>query len=202
MLYDGKESTPVSFRQGRQTGEKLKMAKLAVRLINEGDLIFLDSSSTVLHIADFINGMKDITVVTNGLIAAKKFSDAGAKVFSTGGRLLAESSALVGHTAERAFSEFNADVMFFSAAAFSTTAEISDWSEDERNMRVTMAKTAKTKVFLCDSSKFDKQSAFRFGNVSEVDYIVTDQPVSEELSRKMTLVSSSEDSAFLYKIIK
>ena len=202
MLYDGKESTPVSFRQGRQTTEKLKMAKLAVRLINDGDLIFLDSSSSVLHIADFISGFKDITVVTNGLIAAKKFSDAGAKVFSTGGRLLAESSALVGHTAERAFSEFNADVMFFSAAAFSATAEISDWSEDERNMRVTMAKTAKTKVFLCDSSKFDKQSAFRFGNISAVDYIVTDKPASESLKEKITLVSSSDDVAFLYKVIK
>ena len=41
----------------------------------DGDLIFLDSSSSVLHIADFVSSFKDITVVTNGLIAAKKLAE-------------------------------------------------------------------------------------------------------------------------------
>ncbi len=202
MLYEGRESTPVSFRQGKQTGEKLKMARLAVRLIQDGDLIFIDSSSSVLHIADFINGLKDITVVTNGLIAAKKLADAGAEVFSTGGRLLAESSALVGQLAECALSEFNADVMFFSAAALSMTGEISDWSEDERNMRRAMAKTATTKVFICDSSKLDKKCSYRFGSLGDVDYIVTDKPLPDEFTQKVTLISGADDDAYLYKINK
>ena len=202
MLFDGKESTPVSFRQGKHTGEKGKMARLAVRLINDGDLIFLDSSSTVLHLADYLGNLKELTAVTNGLIAAKRFSDAGTKVFSTGGRLLAESSALVGHSAERTVEEFNADIMFFSAAALSLDGIISDWSEDERNMRLSMARSSKVKVFLCDSSKFDKKCSFRFGGLSEVDYIVTDKPLSEDLMGNLSLASDSEGSAYLYKIIK
>ena len=202
MLYEGRESTPVSFRQGKQTAEKMKMARLAKRLIHDGDMIFLDSSSSVLHIADFIGTFKDITVVTNGLIAAKKLADAGAEVFSTGGRLLAESSALVGSIAERALEEFNADVMFFSAAALSMTGEISDWSEDERNMRRAMAKTATTKVFICDSSKLDKKCSYRFGSLCDVDYIVTDKPFADAFSDKLMLISGADDDAYLYKINK
>ena len=202
MLYEGKESTPVAFRQGKQAGEKGKMAKLAVNMISDGDLIFFDSSSTVLHLADYISNFKNITVVTNGLIAAKKFSDAGARVFSTGGRLLAESSALVGHSAERTVDEFNADIMFFSAAALSDDGIISDWSEDERNMRLSMAKASKIKVFLCDSSKFDKKCSFRFGGLSDVDYIVTDKPLHEKIAEKLSLISDSESGALLYKMVR
>ena len=69
-------------------------------------------------------------------------------------------------------------------------------------MRMTMAKTAKVKVLLCDSSKFDKKCAFRFGRLSDVDYIITDKPLSDEFFDKLTLISDAEDSAYLYKINK
>ena len=163
----------------------------------------LDSNNaSALHMADNIDRSGKHTVITNGLLAAKKFAESGALVYSTGGRLLTESYAFVGHTAEESLDKYNADIMFFSAASLSDKGVISDWSEEECNMRVAMTKHAKTKVFMCDSTKFATTSAFKLFPISKVDYVVCDAPLSDKIlaSFSLTLVDSTE--AYLYKIEK
>ena len=60
----------------------------AADLIEEGDTIFLDSSSTNLFIVDFIKNMNNITIVTNGLeIAYKLMHCSNLNTIVTGGDL-------------------------------------------------------------------------------------------------------------------
>jgi hypothetical protein len=142
------------------------------------------------------------TVITNGLLAAKKFAEAGALVYSTGGRLLTESYAFVGHTSEESLDKYNADIMFFSAASLSDKGMISDWSEEECNMRVAMSRHAKVKVFMCDSTKFSSTSAFKLFSLSKVDYVVCDSPLSDKILTSFSLNLVADDPAYLYKIEK
>ena len=135
-------------------------------------------------------------------MAAKKFAEAGALVYSTGGRLLTDSYAFVGHTAEESLDKYNADVMFFSAASLSDKGVISDWSEEECNMRVAMSRHAKTKVFMCDSAKFATTSAFKLFPIYDMDYIVTDKPLAENIAKELVLVSDEDAPAYLYKTYK
>ena len=202
MLYEGKETSPVYFRQGKNAGEKARMAKAAATLLRVGDVIYADASSTVLHLADNIDKNGKYTVITNGLLAAKKFAEAGTLVYSTGGRLLTDSYAFVGHTAEESLDKYNADIMFFSAASLSDKGVISDWSEEECNMRVAMSKHAKIKVFVCDSTKFSTTSAFKLFPLSKVDYVVTDAPLSERIMAAFSPIVIETSPAYIYKIEK
>ena len=202
MLYEGKETSPVYFRQGKNAGEKARMAKCAASLLRVGDVIYADASSTALHVADNIDKNGKYTVITNGLLAAKKFAESGALVYSTGGRLLTDSYAFVGHTAEESLDKYNADIMFFSAASLSDKGAISDWSEEECNMRVAMSKHAKVKVFMCDSTKFSTTSAFKLFSLSKVDYIVSDAPLSEKIMSSFSPILVKTSPAYLYKIEK
>ena len=93
-------------------------------------------------------------------------------------------------------------IMFFSAASLSDKGIISDWSEEECNMRVAMSKHAKVKAFMCDSSKFSTTSAFKLFPVSKVDYIITDAPLNEKLFAIFTLNLVSDSPAYLYKVEK
>ena len=202
MLYDGKETSPLYFRQGKNSSEKARMARLAATLITTGAVIYADASSTALQLAECLPKNEKLTVITNGLLAAKSFADEGVQVYSTGGKLLTESYAFVGHTAEEALSKYNADIMFFSAASLSSDGEISDWSEEECNMRIAMTRSAALKVFMCDSSKFSKRSPFKLMAIDAMDYVVTDEPLPEGIRERFLLVSPESATAYLYKNLK
>ena len=70
--------------------------------------------------------------------------------------------------------KYNADIMFFSAAALSADGIISDWSEDEAMLRIEMAKCSRKKVLLCDSSKFEKTSTFKLFKLSPISVTFCD----------------------------
>lgn len=200
MLYEGKETSPVYFRQGKNAQAKAKMGKVAASLVRTGDVIYADASSTVLHIADHLDKNSKCTVITNGLLAAKKFAELGATVYSTGGRLLTDSYAFVGHSSEESLDKYNADIMFFSAASLSDKGSISDWAEEECNMRVAMSKHAKVKVFMCDSSKFGTTSAFKLFSISKVDYVITDTTLPERVVSSYPMILEKESPACLYRV--
>jgi DeoR family glycerol-3-phosphate regulon repressor len=89
--------------------------------------------------------------------------------------------------------------MFFSSSSLSEDGTISDYSEEETSLRVCMAKMAKTKVFLCDETKFQKTSAFNLFTLSDIDYVVTGAPLPDAIVKKHGLQIVSDDEAFMYK---
>jgi DeoR/GlpR family transcriptional regulator of sugar metabolism len=199
---DGRSDLPVSFRSGTNAQEKLRICKAAASLIPDGALIFTDASTTALQLAGCIKETSDITVVTNGYLACKLFSDKGLRVFSTGGRLLANSLAFVGDGARRSVESYNADVMLFSASSLDENGMISDYSEEETSLRLCMASRAKTKIFLCISSKFGSRSSFNLFPLSSVDYAVTGEPLSESIISSCGLTLISSENAYVYSHCK
>lgn len=202
MFVDGKSNTPLYLRREQNANEKLKMCHSAVSLINQGDTVFLDASTTVSRISDFLSDTQDVTVVTNSLPISMKLAQAGIKVYSTGGRVLRESLAFVGISAEKSVSTFYADIMFFSIASLSDDGIISDWSEDEAMLRVEMAKNSDKTVLMCDSSKIGTRSTFKLFTLANIDYVITDKKLSSELIEKYFLTLISSDPAYIYKSSK
>lgn len=200
MLLAGEENTPIYFRREKNAKEKTMMCRVAAELISDRDVIFVDASSTVFHISDFLEEKKEITVVTNSHLAAQRFLERNMATYCTGGKLLKESFVYAGYAAETAASLYNADIMFFSAASLSDDGMISDWSDEERSMRAVMNKSAKISVFMCDSSKIGKVSAFKLFSLDSVDYLITDKPVSDELVERYSMTIKVSEPACLYKI--
>ena len=200
MILDGNTKPPVYFRREHHAQEKLRMCGAAATLISEGDTVFIDASTSVFHIADFIEKEKGITVVTNGLPIATRLAETGIKVYSTGGRLLKESLAFVGISAGNSAASFNADSLFFSVASLSLDGILSDWSEDEAMLRIEMAKNAKRKILLCDSSKIGTTSTFKLFPITEIDYLVTECELPRELTERIALEKILETPAIIYKV--
>ncbi len=199
VLADGRVNTPVPFRRGRRTREKVNICRLAATLIGEGDFIFADASTTAFYLSEFIKESDGVTVLTNGLSICAALSERNITVFSTGGRLLKESEAFVGKRAEAAVEYFNADIMFFSTSAFDGSGMVSDFSEEEVALRQVMRARSARVVFLCDSEKFGKRSAFVAFPLDEVDNIVTDKPLDGGIAEKYGFaVIKEQDGCLLY----
>ncbi len=200
VLANGKVNTPIPFRRGTRAKEKKNICRLAATLIKPEKLLFIDASTTAFFLSEYIDKSSNVTVVTNGLPLCSALGEAGVRTFSTGGRVFHESEALIGSVAERTVTEYNADMMFFSASSFDYDGLISDYCEEENDLRRIMRRHSKTAVFMCDSGKFGTRSAFSFFNLSEIDYLITDRALDADTLRALSLTEEAEDAgAVLYR---
>lgn len=178
----GSRLIPYDLRAHQNEGRKRTVASLAASLVHDGDVVFLDGSTTAFYLVDHLSRLHGVTVVTNGLSSAVALSGTQVRLLSTGGRPNPENpSALVGPYAERLISEMHADVVFFSAQSLSLDGEITDCFEEEISLRRLMCRRASRRVFLCDGSKLGKTSSFSLCGVGDVDTVVCDLPAPDGL---------------------
>ena len=141
-----------TFRIHQNSFEKKKIALSAIKLIKNGDIIFLDGSTSAFYIAEYLKEFQNIRVITNGIDTLSLLSKYNIPAYSTGGQVSTENpSVLVGHYAEDMICNFHADIAFFSAQSMDNNGEIYDCFESENFLRRTMMKNAKINVFLCKS---------------------------------------------------
>lgn len=173
-------SPSFTFRFHQNSFEKKKMALSAIKLIKDGDIIFLDGSTSAYYIAEYLNEFKDIKVITNGIDTLSLLSKNNITAYSTGGQVSsANNSVLVGRYVENTIQNFYADIAFFSAQSLSEQGEIYDCFEEENFLRSAMLKNAKKKVFLCDNTKLNRTSPFHLCSLKDVDCIVSNASLSQ-----------------------
>ena len=115
---------------------KKAIARKAVSLINEGDVIFIDGSTTAFYLAEYLSGFEKLKVITNGIEALNYLTKYRIDVYSTGGLLSPPNrSVLVGNFAQRMINSVHADVVFFSSQSMDANGTIYDCYEEENRIR-------------------------------------------------------------------
>ena len=162
-------------RTQKNINEKRQIAQKAVSLIRDGNIIFLDQSSTSFYLANELINRSSITVVTNNIEIMMLLSNSGVKLISSGGFLSDENrNCLIGGDAQRTFESIYADILFFSVKAIDDNGIVTDCAIEEIAVRNEMLKNAEKKVLLCDSSKFGVRAPFKQCELGEIDYLISD----------------------------
>lgn len=175
------DSTVTSFatRMHTNVAEKRRIALKAIKLIHEGDVIFLDASSTTYFLTEYLNEFSKIKVITNGIDTLATLASKGVNVFSTGGQVSSESpKVLIGQFARNAVHSVHANIAFFSAHGINENGEIFDSNQSCNEITSCMIKCSDRVVCLCDNTKIGKSGAFKVCDVSDIDYIVCDSDVN------------------------
>lgn len=171
--------TSFATRVHTNVAEKRRIALKAIKLIREGDVIFLDASSTTYFLTEYLNEFSKIKVITNGIDTLAALAAKGISAYSTGGKVSRESpSVLVGQFARNAVYGVHADVAFFSVHGINENGEIFDTNQSCNEITSCMIKCSDKVVCLCDNTKIGKSGAFKICDVSDVDYVVCDRDVS------------------------
>ena len=185
---DNNFSPSFTFRIHQNSFEKKKIALTAIKLIKNGDIVFLDGSTSAFYIAEYLKEFENIRVITNGIDTLSLLSKNKILAYSTGGQVSTENpSVLVGRYAEDMICNFHADIAFFSAQAMDNNGEIYDCYEEEIFLRRAMIKNAKTKVFLCDNTKFGKISPYHLCSLKDIDYIASNQALPDTIPTEKCL---------------
>lgn len=174
--------------------KKRAIAKLAIELIPNDSVVFLDGSSSSYYLAELLAGRKNITVISNNIDSVNVLAESNIDhIYSTGGRVSKTNRAvLTGSFAENMASSIHADFFFFSTLALSKNGIISDDSESENKLRKIMFANSDKRILLCDSKKLGHTSIFSFCNVSELDYLVCDEDISGYFDEDF------KETAFIY----
>jgi len=174
---------PFIVRKTANVTSKQQIADTIASLIQDGDHIMMDASSTAVYIAKQLKNKKNLTIITNSVEILIELSDVtGWKVLSTGGVLKEGSLSLVGYQAEKMISSFHVDKTIISCKGLDIDKGISDSNEMEAHIKKLMIDSANVKILAADSSKFDKISFTKICEIPEIDIIVTDQEPDQKWS--------------------
>lgn len=166
---------PFNVRKKRNILQKKKIAMLAEQLIENGDHIILDASTTAVSIAKAIKHKKNLTVITNSIEIMIELADVPDwTIISTGGRLREGYLALVGPRVAEGLQSYHVEKAFISCKGVDISNGFTDGNEDFASAKSIMLHRAKEKVLAIDSSKFDTVGFAHIGNVEDLDYIITD----------------------------
>lgn len=167
---------PFNVRKKHNVHGKQKIANLVADMINDGDHIMLDASSTAVFIAKALKSKKRLTVVTNSIEVLLELADAPDwNVITPGGVLREGFLALVGPKAVNGIASYNVEKTFVSCKAFDPDKGFSDTSEEFVQVKQTMLQAGKECILVVDSSKFYKLAFSTVGHLKDIDILITDK---------------------------
>ena len=160
---------------------KDRIGKLAAGFIEPGDTIILDSGTTTTAIANHLNHIKKLSVITTGVnIALQLGGEPGVNILLTGGSFKFPTLSTSGDKAANFFENVLAQKLFLATACISPRHGLSFPSETDIKLKMAMINAANTVYVVADSSKIDKVSMFALPcDWQHIDYLITDNGISD-----------------------
>lgn len=163
----------------KNMSQKHAIAKYAASLIEDGDTIFMNSSSTVLLMLDYIRD-KRVIIVTNNGKAIGYPKENGIELIITGGEVYNRKQSLVGEFALHTLSKITADKAFIGVGGISVKGGITTSVLQETAINELMLKRCKGPCFiLAATSKIGREHNFLSGSIQQVNTIVTGKGADE-----------------------
>ena len=152
------------------------MAEIAASLVNDGDHIFLDASTTAVFVEKALKGKERLTVITNSLEILLELADvSGWNIISTGGVMKEGYLAFLGSKTDESIRSYYVDKVIISCKALDQEWGIMESQEAFGSTKRAMMKSGRKKILVIDSTKFDQKAFSVAGSMKEVDMVVTDK---------------------------
>ena len=174
-------------RQVEELPRKMAIASLARELIQPGQTIFLDGSTTCHELAKQLTSDTVAHIVTNSLAVLLELKNRpNLELTILGGTLNTDGNTVDGPLAVENAEKFSVDVCFFSAYGF-TPRGISNPGLIGTSIKKAMIRGGTRSVLLADATKFGRRGFVEFCPWNDVDLLVTDslsdnelQPIAEQ----------------------
>lgn len=160
--------------------EKNIIAEQAKKIINDDHILFLDSSSTVLHLVHHLHKFKGLQVVTNGVVTASLLSEyTTASVNILGGCIVPKRFTINGSKAFNDVLTYNADLAFVSCRGFDVNVGATEATEGEALIKQAFRKRSKKVVLMVTNDKINHKFLHQSLGCSDIDYLITDRPLKD-----------------------
>ncbi len=167
-------------RAARNTEAKARIARAALALVEDGDTVALDASTTALALARILHARK-VAAIVSGLDAAEELAQSGVPFELVGGTFNARARSFVGVLFAEAMARLHPDKVFFSAKGFAAEAGFTDPHLPEVGAKQALLGSGGMNIALLDASKFGRRALATIVPAGEIDVLVTDGVPPEEV---------------------
>ena len=165
--------------------EKRALAKAARALIEPGNVVMLDDSTTTLMICDELETIEHVTIITNSFAVCERLrSYSNVHLISTGGSYSDTLQGFYGLICEQTLSKLRADWAFLSAPSVIGASLFHQDQEVVRMKRALMA-SAERSVLLLTATKFKARALNHFAEISEFDRVFIDRQIDEATAQRL-----------------
>lgn len=172
---------PFAAREIKNKAKKKQLAKLAANLVNDNDIIYIDSGTTTMHMVPYLADKKNLTILTaNVYVINEAFHYPQMNVIATGGSLYRPSNAFTGASVLQFLKDFNISKCFLAATGISLENGATNASPMEGDIKKYLTKHSKVKILLVDSTKINQVSLVTFSPLKDMDYIISDKKMPED----------------------
>ncbi len=155
--------------------EKIRISEKALRMIEDGDTIMLDSGTTTFQLAKRLGAKKNLTVVTNAINMASELSAIpDLTLVILGGFFKPSTGATIGPMTIGDLRDMHVDKFFIGCNAFTIKSGLMTADMNDAETRKAMINSSAQVIMLADSSKFGKTSFLSIAPVDAIDIIITD----------------------------
>lgn len=175
----GRPELAFEIRERLQRDEKAWIGRAAADLVQDGESVALDASTTALAVARRLVARAPwhgLTVVTNGIrIASELAGQPGITVLLLGGRVRWESLSVVGPLGDAVFRRVNVQRAFLGAAGLEPAAGLTDATEEEAQIKRSMVAAAREVYAVVDHTKWGRVAVATFCRTERLSGVITDR---------------------------
>lgn len=177
---------PYAVRKNTSVEEKIAIAQRLAAMLQDGDTLMVDESSTSAYAMRAIHHLRDITLITNSQELLREMSNRDSwHIISTGGTLKPDVMALVGPHALRTVASYHAKYTIFSCRGVNTQLGLADSADEVVQIKRAMLEASDCAILLADHRKFDRSGFVALGPLGLADRFVTDQEPPAEWRQRL-----------------
>lgn len=160
---------------------KNKIAKYAALQVKDGDVIAINSSTITYLIVKYLNDKK-VKIVTNSVALLNEVNNSTNLEFVVlGGIYIKDAKTIEGSETVDQIKNMYFDKCFIGANGIDIKKGVTTAGPIEVYSKIEMMKNSKEKFLLCESSKFQKNSFYKFSEIKDFTYIITDHLLNEKI---------------------
>ena len=169
-LYHG----DVRHRVQAAAAAKQQLAQAALALVEPGQSVMIDESTTGLALAELLPSHGPLTVITNFLAGVKLLAgEPGIDLIALGGAYYPAYDAFLGMRTSEAIRSLRADVLFMSTTAV-TRGQCYHQSQETVSVKRALMDSADRRVLLLDHTKFSKHGLHQLAPLTAFDLVIVD----------------------------
>lgn len=159
---------------------KKAIAEAASRLVENNDVVFLGSGSTVAYMVPHLKKRLGVTVISNNLLVINAAIRYSLTTMIIGGTLNSDTQSIVGLQSVMQLQSLNVNKAFIGCNGITMNGCITNTSEVEANIKREAMRISGANYLLTEHSKFGKMALYTFADLKDFTATITDQPPAQE----------------------
>jgi DeoR/GlpR family transcriptional regulator of sugar metabolism len=163
---------------------KRRIGAACAELVRSGQSLFIDAGSTTYYCLEAMKERPQLTTITYDMKQLSLLREMRlAEHYMIGGQFNPSLNEIMGPLAEEFLSRFRADVAIIGCTSIATNGAIACNVSSEVPIKRMMMTNAASVMLVADISKFERDALLTFGNLEQVDLLITDGRPPENFGR-------------------